>query len=117
MYLTKSMNAWGTPAFRETLKREIEQLEPACLPLQRGLRRSSYVTDIPHTAVVIGVAENGGLIRAKLGIFYSGIVAGCSCADDPTPVTEENEYCEVQVDIDRATGAATVMLLDDSATD
>lgn len=114
MRLIESMRAWGTPAFGETLKREIEQLDAAQLPLQQGLSRTSYVTGSPHTAVVISAAEDARFIRARVGIFYAGITAGCSCADDPAPVTEETEYCEVQVEIDRMTGAATVTLIDDA---
>jgi hypothetical protein len=114
MHLTESLRAWGTPAFGETLKHEIEQLDPRQLPLQQGLSRTSYATDSPHTAVVISAAEDARFICAKLGIFYAGIIAGCSCADDPTPVTEETEYCQVRVEIDRATGEATVTLIDDT---
>jgi len=117
IHLPKSLNAWGTPAFKEMLKQEIEQLDAAQLPLQQGLSRTSYATDSPHTAIVIGIAEDARFIHAKVGIFYSGIIAGCSCADDPTPVTEETEYCEVRVDIDKATAEATVTLIDVSVDD
>jgi len=51
------------------------------------------------------------VIRVKAGIFYTGVIAGCSCADDPTPIDEQNEYCVVQFDIDRTTADATVTLL------
>jgi hypothetical protein len=61
--------------------------------------------------MIISAADEGNTIRARAGIFYTGIIAGCSCADDPTPVNEENEYCEVQLDIDKATAATTVILL------
>ena len=111
--LPLSLEAWATPAFNETLKREIEQLDPAQLPLQQGLSRTSYAVDRPHTAIVLGGAQDEGFVRAKVGIFYAGIVAGCSCADDPTPVTEEEEYCKVEVAIDRASAQATITLLDD----
>jgi hypothetical protein len=85
--LIKSLNAWGNPDFINVLKQEIEQLDGGQLPLQQGV------------------------IRAKVGIFYSGIITGCSCADDPTPAGEQNEYCEVQVDIDKATAEARIALL------
>ena len=61
--------------------------------------------------MIISVADEGSIIRAMAGIFYTGIIAGCSCADDPTPVNEESEYCEVQLDIDKATAETTVVLL------
>ncbi|MCL5061184.1 MAG: hypothetical protein M1449_12375 [Candidatus Thermoplasmatota archaeon] len=109
--LPKSLNAWGTPEFREILKREIEQLDAAHLPLQQGLTSSSHVTDRPFQAMVIGVREDAGVIRVKAGIFYTGVIAGCSCADDPTPIDEQNECCVVQFDVDRATANTTVTLL------
>ena len=61
--------------------------------------------------MIILVADDEGFIHVKAGIFYSGIIAGCSCADDPTPVDEQNEYCEVQFEINKKTAEATVALL------
>lgn len=109
--LTQSLAAWGTPAFREVLKQEIEQLDAGLLPLQQGLSASSYVTDRPFQTMIIGLSEEAGLIRVKAGIFYTGVIAGCSCADDPTPIDEQNEYCVVRFDIDKATAATVVTLL------
>jgi hypothetical protein len=63
--------------------------------------------------VVLGVAEEPDYIRVKAGIFYQGIIAGCSCADDPTPVGEQTEYCVVQFDIDKQTAEARITLLED----
>lgn len=108
--LPESVAAWGSPAFNATLKHELQQIDPRQLPLQQGLSRTSYATDSPHTAVVLGVDGDVHFIRAKAGIFYSGIIAGCSCADDPTPVNEENEYCEIDVVIDKTTALATITL-------
>lgn len=109
--LPKSLNAWGTPAFKDVLNQEIAQLDAAELPLQQGLARSSHVTDRPFQAMIIGVHEVAGLLRVKAGIFYTGIIAGCSCADDPTPIDELNEYCVVQFDIDMTMAETTVKLL------
>jgi hypothetical protein len=109
--LSKSLNAWGTPEFRVVLKQEIEQLDAGLLPLQQGLSVSSYVTDQPVQAMIIGVSEEAGLIQVKVGIFYTGVIAGCNCADDPTPVDEQSEYCVVQFGIDRTTAETTVILL------
>lgn len=110
-HLPKSLHAWETPEFRDVLKREIEQLDAGQLPLQQGLSSSSYVTDRPFQAMIISVSEEAGLIRAKAGIFYTGVIAGCSCADDPTPIDEQTEYCVLQFDIDRATAETRVTLL------
>ena len=109
--LTKSLNAWGTPDFEGILKAEIEQLGAEQLPLQQGLSTSSYALDDKLNVRIISVSEEARFIRAKVGIFYSGITPGCSCADDPTPVEEQVEYCVVQLDINKTTAETTVALL------
>jgi hypothetical protein len=109
--LPKSLNAWGTPDFRNILKEEIEQMGAEQLPLQQGLSTSSYALDDKLNAIIISVSEGASLICAKVGIFYMGIIPGCSCADDPTPVEEQVEYCVVQLDINKMTAETTVALL------
>lgn len=109
--LPNALSVWGTPRFEEVLKSEIEQLETDQLPLQQGLSISSHVANSGFTALILNVSEDPGFIHAKAGIFYSGIIAGCSCADDPTPMSEQNEYCEVMLSINRSTAETAVTLL------
>lgn len=112
--LANALVAWNTPDFARELKHEIERLPARALPLQAGLSASSYVLEQNAiTAMVIDAREHGTCIRAKVGIFFSGILGGCACADDPTPVNENSEYCVLQFDIDRATGAATATLVNE----
>ena len=109
--LARSLSAWGTPYFEDILKSEIEQLGAEQLPLQQGLSTSSYALDDKLNVRMISASEEASFIRAKVGIFYSGITPGCSCADDPTPVEEQVEYCVVQLDINKTTAETTVALL------
>lgn len=112
--LAHTLAVWDTPDFARVLKHEIERLPAEVLPLQAGLSSSSYVLDRDAiTAMVIDAAAHGGSIRARVGIFYSGIVGGCACADDSSAANENNEYCVLQFDIDRATGVAAVTLLNE----
>ena len=111
MLLTKSLQVWGTPRFSAELKRELEQLGTGALPLQQGLALSSYVADEPYEAVILDVNESPTSLHARVGIFYSGIIAGCSCADDPTPLETQREHCVVQVVIDKATAVAAISLV------
>jgi hypothetical protein len=111
--LPDSLSTWGTADFRLALKRELETLGPAGLPLQQGLSASSYALDDPVTVVVMGADDDAQAIRARVGVFYSGIIAGCSCADDPTPVEAQNEYCELEISIDKTTAAARIDLAAD----
>lgn len=111
----KSLYAWGTSDFKDALKKELEQLDPEQLPLQQGLSAGSHVQGDKFTVLILGVSEENDFIHARAGIFYTSIIAGCSCADDPTPVSELNEYCEVQLDIDKKTAEAKVTLLPETA--
>ena len=111
--LEKSLAAWGTPEFRDVLKAEIARMGSAELPLQQGLSGSSYAVDTPPQAVILSASEAGDCLRVKAGLFYAGIIAGCSCADDPTPVDEQTEYCEVLLEIDKASAETRVTLLAD----
>ena len=111
--LQKSLAAWGTPDFEAIIRQELAGLGIEQLPLQQGLGGSSYATDRPPQVMIISSSESHGAIRIKAGIFYTGIIAGCSCADDPTPVEEQAEYCVVLVNIDTATGVATITLAED----
>lgn len=109
--LTKALSAWATGEFKDVLKRELEQLGAEQLPLQQGLSAGSYALDRDITVMILGVSGEAELIRARVGIFYHATIAGCSCADDPTPVDEHSEYCEVQVEIEKTTSEAKVTLL------
>lgn len=99
---------------QEKLKQAIESINPATLPLQQGLSQGSHVTDDPLKTIIINYVEEEDSIQVKAGIFYSSIIAGCSCADDPTPVDTNQEYCVLQFDIDKNTGEADVKLLGES---
>lgn len=108
--LNQALRAWGSPQFEAVLKQEIAQFADQ-LPLQQGLSTGNYVTADPITVSIIGVADLEKVIRVSAGIFYQSVIGGCSCADDPTPVSEINEYCVVQLDIDRVTAATAVALV------
>jgi hypothetical protein len=111
MRLPESVRDWGTPNFPATLKRELaEQAEE--LPLQQALTGTSAVANEAITVVLHDVRADKAQIYAKVGIFFGGILAGCSCADDPTPVEAQTEYCELLLEIDRASAETSVRLSD-----
>ncbi len=110
IHLPRSLAAWPTSAFAAVLKDEIEHLDAALLPLQQGLTQSSHANTDSLSVAILGVVEQPHCLQVNAGLFYTGIIAGCSCADDPTPVDEINEYCEVRIDLDKRTGAATITL-------
>ena len=111
MKLSSSLQAWANPEFNHVAKDEIQSIDPTLLPLQKGLSLSSYVSDRPISVTILNFSETTDIISVKAGIFYTGIIAGCSCADDPTPLDEQNEYCEGRFDINKNTAETTVTLL------
>lgn len=108
--LENVLRNWGSADFRDTVKQQLELLDTEQLPLQEALSQSSYVSNSGFTVMIINESEQAENIIVKAGIFYSGIIAGCSCADDPTPVDEVSEYCEVEVKIDKKSAEATILL-------
>jgi predicted TIM-barrel enzyme len=109
--LDKALSAWGTPDFAAVLKQEVAQFGADQLPLQQGLSVGSYVTADPVTVVINSVAELENVIRVQAGIFYQSVIGGCSCEGDPTTTSENTEYCEVQLDIDKASAATVIALV------
>lgn len=110
--LTKTLQAWGNADFDAVFKAEIAGLDAHSLPLQQGLTSSNYALDTGISVMPIKVVETPSVIQIQAGVFYLGIIGGCSCADDPTPVDEQCEYCEVQFDIDKNTADTAVSLIE-----
>lgn len=105
---SRACDASGHPDLENILKHEIEALGADRLPLAQGLTRGSHVAGDAIQARIISVVQDATRIRVQAGIFFKGILAGCSCADDPTPVEPQNEYCELLFDIDKATAQVTI---------
>ncbi len=109
----KSVKACQSPAFNDIFKAELEQLDAGLLPLQDGLSQSSYVSDRPFQVIVLSVVDDAETVRVKAGVFYTGLIPGCACADDPTPEDEYTEYCEVFVEIDKETCEAGIQMVEE----
>ena len=112
MKLSKALQANHSPEFNKALKNEIQDLDPNLLPLQQGLSLSSYVGKTPFSVVILNVSEEADYMKIKVGIFYTGIIAGCSCSDDPSPTDEQNEYCDLLFSINKNTANTEVELID-----
>lgn len=109
--LHKSLHTFGDPNFEETLKNEIEQLDAKLLPLQQGLSAGGYALYDSFKVMIIGVSEHDHYLHVKAGVFYHGVIAGCSCSDDPSPTDVTTEYCEMLFKINRGTGEASVSII------
>ena len=109
--LYQTVQVFGSDDFKKISKEEIQNIDPTLLPLQQGLSHSSYVADDDISVIILNVSERNDTLHIKTGIFYSGIIAGCSCSDDPTPTDVQNEYCELQFEVNKNTAETSVKLL------
>ena len=111
--LIRTLNDWQSGAFTATLKGEIENLPPGSLPLEQGTSRGGHVDDSDITATVLNITDKVHVVQASVGIFFTEIVGGCSCGDDPM---SENAYCELRLTIDKHTAEAKITLITDQET-
>jgi len=111
MKLANTVASFDTDDFSNVAKAEIQKIAPDKLPLQQGLTFSSYVGTSPISVVILNHEVNEEVLKIKTGIFYTGIIAGCSCSDDPSPTDEQNEYCELLFSVEMQTANTRVELL------
>lgn len=112
-----TLKSWQKSGFNADLthcfKQEIALIDHQHLPLQQGLSLSSYVSNEKISAIILNTDETPKRLVIKSGVFYTGIIAGCSCSDDPTPLDTQNEYCDLMIYIDKLTAETTVKLITD----
>ena len=106
--LLESLRVWPSEDFALVLKGEVEGLPPGILPLSEAAS-ASVDESSPVTVRVLAAEEVTGEIRAKIGVFFSEILTGCSCGYEPEP---QSAYCEIQVRLDKATGEAGFVLIE-----
>lgn len=111
--LKNIINSWDDLDFDNQLKATLESMGVNELPLQAGLSASSIALDNKIRAIVLDKSEFDDYLNIKTGLFYTGVIAGCNCADDPSPMDEQNEYCEINVSINKITGDSKISLLQD----
>jgi hypothetical protein len=105
-----ALQAWKSDAFPNTLKDEIEAMDPGILPLQKGCTRGGVADDTDITATVYKGSDDPDSILVDVGIFFTEITAACSCGDEPDTI---NNYCRLRIRIDKASAAAEVYVVPD----
>lgn len=111
--LPLSLAARQEAGFREVLKQELQSLATE-LPLQQGLSQGSVAINDDVQVMILVVEDGEDSLEVRFGVFFSAVIAGCSCADDPTPLDVVSEYCEMQASIDVNSARAVVSVTADS---
>ena len=105
--LVRALRDWQTDAFEHSLKRDLLALEQGAIPLSKGVTQGGYVDDSNIEVTLLSASEDAEQIVVRVGVFFSEIIAGCSCGDDPAV---ENAYCEMYVHIDKKTAEASFII-------
>ena len=88
-----------------TLLRALRALPSGSLPLGSSCRQGGMVDESDLAFSMLTLDAAGDRITARVGVFFSELVGGCNCNDDPVVF---NAYGVLRVAIDRITGVATI---------
>lgn len=110
--LTQSLAAWQSDRFDDTFKQEVRALSVDQLPLQQAMQLGSFVLDKSIEVMIQNISEHPDRIQVSAGIFFSSVIAGCNCADDPEPMDTQQEYVELIFEIDGRSAETNIRLPD-----
>lgn len=103
--LQQCLGLTDAQAFARSLAAALRALPRGTLPLDAGCDQGGRVDDSDISVSLLDNAEGPERITARVGVFFTEIVGGCNCGDDPLEV---NAYCILEVTIDRSSGVATI---------
>lgn len=92
----------------KTLKATLAALPVDTLPLHLATTQGGQVAEDSVSFTVLRIDTDDSAVRARVGAFFTEVVGGCNCHDDPYQV---NGYCELAVTVDRASGGIRCQLL------
>ena len=110
--LSNTLNARYRKDLSRVFVNEVLQLTVDALPLQQALQKGSHaLKDNMQIMITSILNDRQDVVIITAGIFYSSLIAGCNCADDPTPVDLLSEFCEVQFSINTGNANTEIILL------
>ena len=109
--LNNTLSSWNTADFNNAFKQEVRQLSVEDLQLQQALKTGSFAIKENLQIMINSSIEKSNYIIINSGVFYFSIIAGCNCADDPTPVDLNTEYCELQFKINKSSAETLISIV------
>jgi hypothetical protein len=70
------------------------------------MAQGNLVAAEPVRVMMLTSGEGEHCLHALVGLLFAGIIGGCQCADDPTPLDALPEYAVLEIRIDHKTGTA-----------
>jgi len=109
IYFRLALKSWGTDSFSTELLNDIMSLKTGVMPLQQGLTQGDMASEHPTNVSLLSYHDSEENIVAKLAVFFTEIISGCSCGDDPGII---NGYCEMQLTINKQSGEGVFQVTD-----
>ncbi|MCW8955439.1 MAG: glucosamine--fructose-6-phosphate aminotransferase [Gammaproteobacteria bacterium] len=97
-------------SFKKMLKHRIEHLRPGSLPLDKGTTQGGIVDDNNISASILAISEAEHSVNIKAGVFFTEIVGGCSCGDDPITI---NAYCDIIITMNKLSDELQFSIIDE----
>ncbi|MDH5516381.1 MAG: glucosamine--fructose-6-phosphate aminotransferase [Gammaproteobacteria bacterium] len=106
--LKNALQHWSQADFNQVIKAELLSLPASIFPLQDATTQGGLVDANKLDLTILSCSDSAENILIRTGIFFTEIIAGCNCNDDPV---EAPAYCLVSVDINKNTAEASFSLL------
>ncbi len=100
-------------ALKPALRQDLRALDERALPLQQALRQGSIAVADKLDVMILDCRDSDHGWDIRCTVFFHGIVAGCQCADDPSPEERIDESAQLRIRLSRRDGSAVIRLLDD----
>lgn len=108
--LSLTLGCGNAETLSAQLKTQLEALPINDLALHQATTQGGAIADKPISISILNITESNTTIQVRAGMFFTEVVGGCNCHDDPV---EYNGYGITQITIDRQTGNADIQLLTD----
>jgi hypothetical protein len=76
--------------------------EPELLPLTELMQYGSYPGSTEPAVSLLSSSSSKKEIRLRVAVFFTSIIAGCNCSDDPGRSDEIQEYGECELIFDHS---------------
>ena len=108
MILAESLKHWKSASFKDVFRSELLSLDTTFLPLHLATNQGGHVDYSSIGLTILSTSEDENFVNVKTGIFFTEIVGGCNCDDDPS---EANSYCILLINIHKTTAKCAFSLL------
>jgi hypothetical protein len=93
---------------KTVFKQTVESLDVEQLGLQQAVKNGSIALPEDISFMVLSTQQSEQQFIVKCGIFFRSMIAGCSCADDPSPSDTLEEYSEAWFVIEKRDGSFVI---------